>query len=187
MTNDTRCIVVTNNNRSRFKNIYRSVEDHYELEITDDETSNIIIIDKNIVDRMKHHFWHLDNTGRKGYKKPQVYYYKSKKKYYLNRFVLNTNDKNIRILFKNRNPYDFRKDNLHITTVGGKEVRDCNLHNENGMTNIFTVRRKDGSIRLFHVIYKNEQGEKHSKSFNTTKLGFNDALRKAQEFRDSLI
>jgi len=178
-------IIVGNGNK--YINKYIIGEGGSELHITDNrDIDYTIIIDTEQVYRMIKYLWRLTFVGKEGYKKPQVYAYIDRQhKLYLNRFILNNYNVN-KILFINRDPYDFREKNLVIYNRGNIEGRDRDRHNMLGMSNIRELFYNN-TLVSYQVLYID--GDKHrSKSFNVSKLGGREnALKLAKQFRDSQL
>lgn len=180
-------IIINGETGIKYDNKYYIYDTYAEMHITDNDNSDIvIIIDIDDIKSMRKHFWQCTYSGKPGYKRPQVFcYIHNNTKMYLNRFLLNQTEK-CRIIFINRNPYDYRKCNLHISKGHCTEYRDRNKHNRLGMNNIRELKRNNILV-AFQVTYI-EDMKPHFKSFNVRKFGgINNALSAAKRFRDSKV
>lgn len=188
MNTDTN--VLKGEKRQKFRNVYKDCGEYCELHITDDLTRDYIVyVDKKCVaDLVKRH-WSVTFVGKDGYKLPSVFSYETRtKRIPLNKFILGIlNDTNIKkIIFINRNPYDYRSENLHIMRYGDTyEPRDRNRNNKLGMCNISELYYNN-KLQAYKVTYRVDN-KQHAKCFNVSKLGKENALRLAMQFRDSMI
>ena len=175
----------------KYNNIYIKRGDYSELHITDGRNVDyIVIIDTCMIGKMIGHFWTISFVGKDGYKKPAIFSCLNRtKKIRLNRYELGLaeDNKDVRkIIFINRDPFDYRACNLKaVAKDDHTELRDRNKHNILGMNNIHELKYK-GNLVAYQVIYKID-GKAHSKSFSISKLGKDNALIQAKQFRDANI
>ena len=167
---------------------YYVIKDHFaELHIcASNEYDIVFIIDINSISMLKSHFWQCVFSGKNGYKRPQIFRTGTNgKKIYLNR-VITEDFTSKRVIFINRNPYDYRRANLYGINSEQCELRDRNKYNQIGMNNIRKLIRNDRLV-AFQVTYK-EMGKNKAKSFNIEKYGGEaQALIAAKQFRDTQL
>ena len=140
-----------------------------ELHITDNSTiDHIILFDIEDFIKIRMYFWCVNFVGRKECEKPEVYTYAGKaSRIYLNRLLMDRG-RDERILFRNRDPYDFRKNNLVVNKITGIEERSCAKTGKTLPSNIFELRQKNGSLTGYRTIIR-LNGTKEEKYFGLRK------------------
>lgn len=132
--------IISNQKCAKYINMYIVNGNTAELHITDNKSVDVCItIDTDDVDRLAKCFWTFNKTG-KNRDFLSVYSYNNRKKVYLHSYLLNIeNERGYHVIFRNRNSYDYRKENLVNCKVNEIEPR--------------TVPRKDKKNELPTGIY----------------------------------
>jgi hypothetical protein len=173
--------------RGTYVNTYLSMNGYTELRITNNYGAiySIKVDDCMVTELMKHH-WSITFVGHIDYKSPRVYTYILGKKVALNKFVTGTSDNN-RIVFINRNQYDYRRSNLSVTPSTKSEFRDRSASGKVGMNNISVRFNRNNEVRAYVVRFKDADSIGY-KTFSVSKFGSQAAaLKQAQLFRDMNI
>lgn len=181
--------IIVNSERANVKyiNKYIRKDDYYELHITDGVyVDNIYKIDIDDIDLMTKHFWCQIFIGKNGHKRPKLYYNHNKTKHYLNELLIN-DGKTGKIIFKNRDCTDYRKNNLYRVEKGQFEFRTRQKSGKSLPTNIYCMYNRDKTVRGYSVRFKESLNEKEM-WFSVTKYGSSElALSKAIEYREYIV
>lgn len=118
---------------TKYINGYIKKKNYYELHITDLKEKDFVFkLDLEDFDICKNYFWCITFVGRDGNKQPIVYYTKNRIKYYLSKYLLKIDNNNNRVIFRNRNCYDYRKSNLYKVQNNDIFLYDVGKNNKNG-------------------------------------------------------
>jgi hypothetical protein len=169
------------------KNIngYINKGEYYERHITDQAIKDkVFMISKTQFEKCVEYFWNSSLIGKVGKQQEQVYAYVDKKKLFLNRLLTNTVDeKDKRIIFKNRNCFDYRDENLSIISNGDKHFREVPRKGKELPSGISAVKQKDRK-QTGYVVVDNEGKQKY---FGIRKLKtLDNCLEEAKKYLESL-
>ena len=184
-------IVKGNAPNVKYINGYKKCNDYYELHITNLKDKNFIFkIDLEDFDLCKYHFWSICFVGKKENKQPRVYYTKNRIKYYLNKFVLKIDNINNKVIFKNRDCYDYRKCNLYQVKKDDIFLHNKGKTNKNGgdLPTGITLTTNSLGHNTGYTIYFKKNGKKTYLYFGIKKFKtLDNCLKVAIETKKSLM
>lgn len=159
--------------------------DYYELHITDLASNDkIFMISASQYVNCRKYFWISNKIGRVDNQQEQVYTYIKRKKMYLNRLITGiTEQKDKKVIFKNRDCFDYRDENLYVTSKNGKYFKDKPVKGKELPSGIFLIKHKDNKETGYKV--KNNKGKETCfgiREFKTLDI----CLQEAKKYLDSL-
>lgn len=178
-------IVTGKAHNTKYINGYIIKNDYCELHITNlKEIDYIIKLDKEDFNKCIYYFWCICFVGRQENKKPIIYYTQHKIKYYLSKFLLQIDNNNNRVIFKNRNCLDYRKENLYLVKQNENFLYDIGKENKKGenLPNGITLNINSLGNKTGYFVHFNNNGEKVAlyfgiKKYKTLENCFNEALK----------
>lgn len=178
--------VLSKATNAKYINRYIDKNGYTELHITNLKDYDIVLkLDNEDVNKIKKYFWCCSMVGREGYETPCIYCYIKKVHTLLTRILLDVK-KEQKVIFKNGDNLDFRKENLHI--VNPKESFIRNNNNKKLPTGIFERVQKNGNNTGYIVCYF-DNNIKKVKYFGIRKYQtLENCLKMAIQFKkDSLV
>ena len=169
-----------------YVNIYVPKGEYTELHITDKKkVDDVFKIDNEDALAMQEHFWCRMYVGRKSNIRPAVYYNELREKFYLHRFILKDKTKR-KIIFRNKDCRDFRKQNLQIIDPGS--AYDRTSETKEGLpSNIFEYCNKKNEVRGYMVVFAINK-KQNRKWFSIAKYGNKEtALKEAITYKSEFI
>lgn len=184
-------IVKGNSTNVKYINGYKKCDDFYELHITNLKDKDFVFkIDLDDFKLCKYYFWCICFVGREGNKKPIVYYTKKRVKYYLNKFLLNIENINNKVIFKNRDCYDYRKSNLYKVEKDDIFLHNKGKNNKNGgdLPNGITLTTNYLGHNIGYTLYFKKNGKKKYLYFGIRKFKtLENCLNAAINAKNSLL
>lgn len=141
---------IKSTSKSKYINGYVVKGDYAELHITDNKIDKVIIIDTQDIDKCLDRFWCVAMTGRIGYKREQVYCTYNGIRTPLTRYLKDIRRED-KIIFKNCNYLDYRKNNLVVVSRHGKITKDFPKENKSLPIGIYPIFNELGRLTGYKV------------------------------------